>query len=82
MLLRRLGQRRDTRRHDGRIAVDQSYVRWCSDGFEFRCDDGSSLSVMFVLDCHDREAISWEETTGGHSGEVVGDVMPAAVEQR
>ena len=82
LLLRRLGQRRDTRRHDGRIAVDQSNVRWCSDGFEFRCDDGSPLRVTFALDCHDREAISWAATTGGHSGDVVRDVMLAAVEQR
>jgi transposase InsO family protein len=39
-LLRRPGVRRDTRRHDGRVAVDRSDTRWCSDGFEFRCDDG------------------------------------------
>ncbi len=82
LLLRRSGQRRDTRRHDGRIAVDQSNVRWCSDGFEFRCDDGSPLRVTFALDCPDREAISWAATTGGHSGDVVRDVMLAAVEQR
>ncbi|CAD6557228.1 IS3 family transposase ISButh1 [Paraburkholderia kirstenboschensis] len=82
LLLRRLGQRRDTRRHDGRIAVDQSDVRWCSDGFEFRCDYGSPLRVTFALDCRDREAISRAATTGGHSGDVVRDVMLAAVEQR
>jgi putative transposase len=51
LLLRRLGQRRDTRRHDGRIAADRGNVRWCSDGFEFRCDDGSPLRVTFALDC-------------------------------
>ncbi|MGC2971772.1 IS3 family transposase [Paraburkholderia aspalathi] len=82
LLLRRPGQRRDTRRHDGRISVEQSDVLWCSDGFEFRCDDGSPLRVTFALDCHDREAISWAATTGGHSGDVVRDVMLAAVEQR
>lgn len=41
LLLRRPGRRSDTRRHDGRIAVDRSNARWCSDGFEFRCDDGA-----------------------------------------
>ncbi len=82
LLLRRPGQRRDTRRHDGRISVDQSDVRWCSDGFEFRCDDGSPLRVTFALDCHDRETINWAAATGGHSGDVVCDVMIAAVEQR
>ncbi|WP_322067363.1 IS3 family transposase [Burkholderia ubonensis] len=82
LLLRRPGRRSDTRRHDGRIAVDRSNARWCSDGFEFRCDDGAPLRVTFALDCHDREAISWAATTGGHSGDVVRDVMLAAVEQR
>ncbi|MGA3891807.1 IS3 family transposase [Ralstonia nicotianae] len=82
LLLRRPGARRDRRRHDGRVAVDRSNRRWCSDGFEFRCDDGTPLRVTFALDCCDREAISWAATTGGHSGDVVRDVMLAAVEQR
>lgn len=59
LLLRRPGQRQDRRRHDGRIAVPRSNARWCSDGFEFRCDDGEPLRVTFALDCCDREAISW-----------------------
>lgn len=58
LLLLRPGERGDTRRHDGRIAVDRSKVRWCSDDFEFRCDDGSPLRVTFSPDCHDRETIS------------------------
>lgn len=82
LLLRRPGVRQDKRRHDGRVAVDRSNTRWCSDGFEFRCDDGTPLRVTFALDCCDREAISWAATTGGHSGDVVRDVMLAAVEQR
>lgn len=81
LLLRRPGVRRDSRRQDGRVAVDHSNTRWCSDGFEFRCDDGTPLRVTFALGC-DREAISWAATTGGHSGDVVRDVMLAAVEQR
>lgn len=28
---------RPQRRHEGRVAVDASNLRWCSDGFEFRC---------------------------------------------
>ncbi|BCL95232.1 hypothetical protein MAFF211479_49340 (plasmid) [Ralstonia solanacearum] len=81
-LLRRPGARRDRRRHDGCVAVDRSDRRWCSGGVEFRCDDGTPLRVTFALDCCDREAISWAATTGGHSSEVVRDVMLAAVEQR
>ncbi|WP_102869200.1 IS3 family transposase, partial [Burkholderia thailandensis] len=82
LLLRRPGVRRDKRRHDGRVAVDRSNTRWCSDGFEFRCDDGTPLRVTFALGCCDREAISWAATTGGHGGDVVRDVTLAAVEQR
>ncbi len=55
--------------------------RWCSDGFEFRCDDGTPLRVTCAPDCCGREVISWAATTGGHSGDVVRDVMQAAVEQ-
>jgi transposase InsO family protein len=43
---------------------------------------GEPLRVTFALDCCDREAISWAATTGGHSGDVVRDVMLAAVENR
>lgn len=82
LLLKRRPAQGELRRHDGVIAVEQSNVRWCSDGFEFRCDDGSPLRVTFALDCCDREAMSWAATTGGHSGDVVRDVMLAAVEQR
>jgi len=46
------------RRHDDKVAVDRSNARWCSDGFEFGCDDGSPLRVIFALDCCDREAMS------------------------
>jgi putative transposase len=70
------------RRHDGKVAVPRSNRRWCSDGFEFRCENGEPLRVTFALDCCDREAMSWAATTGGHSGDVVRDVMLAAVENR
>lgn len=70
------------RRHDGKVAVPKSNQRWCSDGFEFRCDNGEPLRVTFALDCCDREAMSWAATTGGHSGDIVRDVMLAAVENR
>lgn len=73
---------RPERRHDGRVAVERSDKRWCSDGFEFRCDNGEPLRVTFALDCCDREAISWAATTAGHSSDVVRDVMLAAVERR
>lgn len=57
-------------------------TRWCSDGFEFRCEDGDKLRVTFALDCCDREAISWVASPNGYSGDDVRDVMLEAVEQR
>lgn len=82
LLERRRRPQMPARRHDGQVAVLRSNQRWCSDGFEFRCDDGSPLRVTFALDCCDREAMSWAATTAGHSGDVVRDVMLAALEHR
>ena len=62
-------------RHEGRVAVDASNLRWCSDGFEFRCDNGEPVRATFALDCCDREAMSWAATTGAQTGDVVRDVM-------
>ncbi len=59
LLERRINQPGVPRRQEGRIAVKTSDTRWCSDGFEFRCEDGAKLSVTFALDCCDREAIGW-----------------------
>jgi putative transposase len=82
LLERRPRHAQSARRHDGRVAVDRSNTRWCSDGFEFRCDDGVPLRVIFALDCCDREAMSWAATTGGYTGNMVRDVMLQAVETR
>ncbi|WP_185737960.1 IS3-like element IS2 family transposase [Escherichia coli] len=70
------------RAHTGRVAVKESNQRWCSDGFEFRCDNGEKLRVTFALDCSDREALHWAVTTGGFNSETVQDVMLGAVERR
>ncbi|EJZ0647079.1 IS3 family transposase, partial [Escherichia coli] len=70
------------RAHTGRVAVKESNQRWCSDGFEFRCDNGEKLRVTFALDCCDREALHWAVTTGGFNSETVQDVMLGAVEHR
>ncbi|MCS6055503.1 IS3 family transposase [Klebsiella variicola subsp. variicola] len=70
------------RAHTGRVAVKESNQRWCSDGFEFRCDNGEKLRVTFALDCCDREALHWALTTGGFDSETVQDIMLGAVERR
>lgn len=57
-------------------------MRWCSDGFEFGCDNGEKLRVTFALDCCDREAIDWAASTGGYDSSTVQDVMLRSVEKR
>jgi putative transposase len=70
------------RRHDGKIAVERSNLRWCSDGFELACDNGEKVRVAFALDCCDREAMAYVATTQGIKGEDVRDLMVASVEAR
>ncbi len=68
--------------HKGRVAVKESNQRWCSDGFEFRCDNGEKLRVTFAMDCCDREALDWAASTGGYDSDTVQDVMLSSVERR
>src|SRR5690606_24508464 len=44
-LLQRHTGERDARRHGGRVAVQQSNLRWCSDGFEIGCDNKEKVRV-------------------------------------
>lgn len=73
---------RRKRAYKGRVAVAESNRRWCSDGFEFRCDNGEKLRVTFAQDCCDREIIDCAASTGGYDKETVQDVMLGAVEKR
>jgi putative transposase len=81
LLARHVGGHEE-RRHDGRVAVDRSNLRWCSDGFEIGCDNGEKVRVAFALDCCDREAIAHVATTEGIKGEDVRDLIITAVESR
>ena len=81
-LLQRHSGEAEARRHDGRVAVDQSNLRWCSDGFEIGCDNGEKVRVAFALDCCDREVLGHVATTEGIKGEDVQDLMITAVEHR
>lgn len=82
LLEQRIKQPGVARRHEGRVAVATSNTRWCSDGFEFRCEDGAKLSVTFALDCYDRDAIGWVASPTGYSGDDIRDLMLEAVEKR
>jgi putative transposase len=64
LLLQRHAGGAETRRHDGRIAVAQSNLRWCSDGFELGCDNGEKVRVAFAFDCCDREALGYVAIRG------------------
>jgi putative transposase len=82
LLLQRHAGGAEARRHDGRVAVEQSNLRWCSDGFEIGCDNGEKVRVAFALDCCDREVLGHVATTEGIKGEDVQDLMITAVEYR
>lgn len=82
LLLQRHTGAIDSRRHDGRVAVAHSNLRWCSDGFEIGCDNREKVRVAFALDCCDREAIAHVATTQGIKSEDVQDLVITAIENR
>jgi len=82
LLLQRYTGLPPMRVHDGKIAVEKSDQRYCSDGFEIGCDNGEKVRVTFSLDCCDRQAISFAATTAGISGELVRDVMVQTLNKR
>ena len=49
------------RRHDGRIAVEQPDLRWCSDAFEVACENGERVRVA-ASDLDHVDAQSVQET--------------------
>ena len=72
-----------SRPHDGRVAVDDSDNRWCSDGFEIPCDSGEVVTNTFVKDCCDREIVAWRAWPGrGLPGDPVREMLIEAVERR
>jgi len=72
-----------SRPHDGKVAVTASDVRWCSDGFEIKCDSGETVTATFAKDCCDREIMAWRAWPGkGLPGEPVREMLIEAVEKR
>jgi putative transposase len=66
----------------GRVAVKEINRRRCSDGFEFRCDNGEKRQITFDMECCDKEALDWAASTGDYNSDTVQDVMLPAVERR
>jgi putative transposase len=82
LLLQRYTGGPPVRVHEGTVAVGRSNQRYCSDGFEIRCDNGERVRVIFSLDCCDRQAIAFAATTAGISGELVRDVIVQTMSNR
>jgi putative transposase len=82
LLLQRYTGMPPMRAHEGTVAVPRSDQRYCSDGFEIRCDNGERVRVAFSLDCCDRQAIAFAATTAGISGELVRDIMVQTLSNR
>jgi len=66
----------------GKVMTLYSNTRWCSDGLEIKCFNGEKVRVAFVLDCCDREAISFVATARPLLGEDIQQIMIEAVEKR
>lgn len=76
-------RRQSSRPHEGKVAVQRSDQRWCSDGFEIKCDSGQTVTATFAKDCCDREVMAWRAWEGkGLPGEPVREMLIEAVEKR
>ncbi len=82
LLLKRPPRRHETRAHTGKVATGASDQRWCSDGFELTCANGEKVRTIFVLDCCDREVISFATSRGGYTAEMAQSALLLAVEKR
>ena len=83
LTLQRHTGRRPGRTHDGVVVALRSNIRWCSDHLEILARNREVVRVLFVIDACDREIIAWcAVANAGVSGEMVRDLMLAAVERR
>jgi len=72
-----------SRPHNGVVAVAMSDTRWCSDGFEIKCDSGQTVTATFAKDCCDREILAFRAWEGkGLPGEPGREMLIEAVEKR
>jgi len=72
-----------SRAHTGTVSVLASDTRWCSDGFEIKCDSGQTVTATFAKDCCDREIMAFRAWEGkGLAGEPVREMLIEAVEKR
>ena len=67
--------RRAGRPHLGQVQVPASNQRWCSDIFLIPCWSGDVVSVVFALDCHDREIPAWGASPRPLTGAAIRTLM-------
>jgi hypothetical protein len=64
------------------VPLSVSDQRWCSDGFEIKCDSGQTVTATFAKDCCDHEILAWRAWEGnGLAGEPVRQNLIEAVEK-
>ena len=80
-----LPRRRDALSRAGRTPASfgpTSDTRWCSDGFEIKCDSGQTVTATFAKDCCDREIMAFRAWEGkGLPGEPVREMLIEAVRE-
>lgn len=79
-----LPKQSNTREHKktGVVMTLHSNTRWCSDALEIKCFNGEKVYVAFVLDCCDREAISFVAKSRPLLAEDIQSLMINSVEKR
>jgi putative transposase len=66
----------------GKIMTLHSNTRWCTDAFEVRCFNSEKVYSAFVMDCCDREVISYVAQTRPLKAEDIQLLMLQSVEAR
>ena len=66
----------------GQIVSLFSDTRWCSDCFEIKCFNGERVYVSFIIDCHDRQCLSYVLKSSPILAIDIQDLMLKAVESR
>lgn len=74
--------KKDGRKHEGKVSVLKSNMRWCSDSFQIKCWNGEKVHVAFSMDCCDREAIEYVAYRRPLISEDVMDLMANSHEKR
>ena len=82
LLLPKNGILRPNHAGTGKVMVLYSNTRWCSDAFEIQCFNREKVRVAFVLDCKDRQAISYIASKEPLTKEYIQTLMMQAVENR